>query len=146
VLRIGSLCTHAARRLDELWVRAPPFGAAAVRRHSIWRGRGRQWWLLGVLVVLQLFNYVLGEELLFRGVLLPRMNGVFGKWDFLANGILFTTYHWHLVWAWPSNIFIDWIYAWVAKRFRSYWMSVILHGSDAPVVAVLFVLAILGMV
>ncbi|MBN1306015.1 MAG: hypothetical protein JXA13_16380 [Anaerolineales bacterium] len=33
-------------------------------------------------------NTVLGEELLFRGLLLPRMQGVFGKWDWLANGLL----------------------------------------------------------
>jgi hypothetical protein len=25
--------------------------------------------------------YLLGEELLFHGVLLPRMAGVFGRWD-----------------------------------------------------------------
>ena len=35
------------------------------------------------------FNTVLGEELLFRGLLLPRMNGVFGRRDWLANGVLF---------------------------------------------------------
>ena len=35
-----------------------------------------QWWLLGLALVSCVFNYVLGEELLFRGVLLPRMTGV----------------------------------------------------------------------
>jgi membrane protease YdiL (CAAX protease family) len=39
--------------------------------------------------VLAVFNTVLGEELLFRGLLLPRMNGVFGERDWLANGVLF---------------------------------------------------------
>lgn len=134
--------------LDDLWLQAFPSLAApayAVIQNLAGPAVG-QWWLLGVLAVLQVFNYLLGEELIFRGVLLPKMNGVFGKWDWLANGILFTTYHIHLIWDWPSNILIDWIYPWVAKRFKSYWMSVILHGSDAPVVIVLFVLAILGMV
>lgn len=37
------------------------------------------WGLLGLLFLLALFNTFLGEELLFRGVLLPRMDGVFGK-------------------------------------------------------------------
>ena len=32
-----------------------------------------------------IFNYILGEELLFRGVLLPRMNGGIGRWDWVAN-------------------------------------------------------------
>jgi membrane protease YdiL (CAAX protease family) len=37
-----------------------------------------EWWILGLALTSSLFNYVLGEELLFRGVLLPRMAGVFG--------------------------------------------------------------------
>jgi uncharacterized protein len=31
----------------------------------------------------------LGEEFLFRGVLLPCMEGVFGRWSWVANGVLF---------------------------------------------------------
>jgi len=55
------------------------------------------------LVVLQLLllvgNYWLGEEFLFRSVLLPKMNGVFGKWDWLANAVLsFTTKRWRCAW------------------------------------------------
>jgi uncharacterized protein len=37
------------------------------------------WGWFAVIVALAVFNTVLGEELLFRGVLLPRMRGVFGK-------------------------------------------------------------------
>ena len=36
-----------------------------------------------------MFNTVLGEELLFRGFLLPRMEGAFGRRDWVANGVLF---------------------------------------------------------
>src|SRR6185295_6000080 len=49
------------------------------------------WYAL--ILVMFLFNTVLGEELLFRGYLLPRMNGAFGRVDWLANGILFAAYH-----------------------------------------------------
>ena len=38
------------------------------------------WGWFAVVVVLLIFNTVLGEELLFRGLLLPRMKGVFGKY------------------------------------------------------------------
>ena len=37
-----------------------------------------------------LFNTVLGD--LFRGFLLPRMNSVFGRGDWVANGLLFASY------------------------------------------------------
>ena len=53
------------------------------------------WLWLGIIVVLEIFNTVLGEELLFRGLLLPRMNGRFGRWDWVANGVLFALYHLH---------------------------------------------------
>jgi len=51
-----------------------------------------------------LFNTFLGEELLLRGVLLPKMQGVFGRWDWLANGALFGVYHSHQPWGIPGNI------------------------------------------
>ena len=45
-----------------------------------------------------MFNTVLGEELLLRGLLLPRMNRAFGKWDWVAKGIFFGFYHFHQPW------------------------------------------------
>jgi len=51
------------------------------------------WAVLGLFAFNALFNSILGEELLFRGVLLPRMKAVFGRWDWLANGVLFGVYH-----------------------------------------------------
>jgi CAAX protease family protein len=37
-------------------------------------------------------------------VLLPRMAGVFGRWDWVANTVLVGLYHVHKIWAWPSMI------------------------------------------
>jgi membrane protease YdiL (CAAX protease family) len=133
--------------LDELWVKAFPFLAPppyAVIQNLAEPGVG-QWWLLGVIVVLIVFNYLLGEELIFRGILLPKMNGVFGKWDFIANGILFSTYHLHRIWHWPSTLLIDWIYPWAAKRFKSYWVAVILHVFDAFELIIIITMAIMGL-
>src|SRR3712207_7874009 len=70
-----------------------------------------------------LFNYLLGEELLFHGVLLPRMAGVFGRWDWVANTVLFGLYHVHKIWFWPSMIMSSFGLTWAAKRYRSLWMS-----------------------
>ena len=104
-----------------------------------------QWWLMGLLLVLIACNYVLGEELIFRGILLPKMQGVFGRWDILANGVLFAGYHVHVIWDMPVMLLTDWIYAWLTKRYRSYWMGVVFHGIDALFLLVLFPLAIAGM-
>ena len=83
---------------------------------------------LGLALTSMLFNYVLGEEFLFRGVLLPRMSGVFGRWDWVANTVLFGLYHVHKIWAWPSMIASSFGIAWATKRYRSFWMGVIVHG------------------
>jgi membrane protease YdiL (CAAX protease family) len=56
------------------------------------------WGWFAVVVVLSVFNSVLGEDLLFRGLLLPRMRDVFGRGDFVANGVLFAFYHLHIPW------------------------------------------------
>lgn len=45
------------------------------------------WWILGGAVISSILNYALGEELLFRGVLLPKMRSAFGKWDGVANAV-----------------------------------------------------------
>lgn len=44
------------------------------------------WGWFAVVVTLFVFNTVLGEELLFRGVLLPRMAGAYGDRDWVVNG------------------------------------------------------------
>ena len=47
------------------------------------------WGWFALVVVMFVFNTALGEELLFRGYLLPRMEGAFGQRAWLANGVLF---------------------------------------------------------
>ena len=56
------------------------------------------WGWFALILVEMTFNTVLGEELLFRGFLLPRMNGAFGDRDWIANGVLFAGYHMHEPW------------------------------------------------
>lgn len=83
------------------------------------------WFALAVLVV---FLAPLVEELLFRGLLLPRMRAAFGKRDWIANGTLFTLYHVHQPWSMPATL-LDGIFAaaYPTKRYRSTWMGIITH-------------------
>jgi membrane protease YdiL (CAAX protease family) len=95
------------------------------------------WGWYGLLLVMFLFNTVLGEELLFRGYLLPRMNGVFGRKDWVANGLLFAAYHLHVPWVIPATLLDTFILAYPAKRYRSAWMGIIVHGSQSVFFAVI---------
>jgi membrane protease YdiL (CAAX protease family) len=101
-----------------------------------------QWWILGLALTSSLFNYILGEELLFRGVLLPRMAGVFGRWDWVANTVLFGLYHVHKIWFWPSMMASSFGCAWAARRYHSMWMGVIVHGVEG--FFILLVVAVLA--
>jgi hypothetical protein len=105
-----------------------------------------QWWLLGVTLVSFLFNYLLGEAFLWHGILLPKMRGVFGKYDWVVNAVLFGFYHLHVPWRLPSVIVSNLAYSWPARRFRSNWMAVIVHGVELLPVLVMVLAVILGLV
>jgi membrane protease YdiL (CAAX protease family) len=95
------------------------------------------WDWFAVLIVMCIFNTVIGEELLFRGYLLPRMAGVFGRYDWVANGVIFAAYHLHRWWAIPGLLFGTLTYAWPAKRYRSTLVSIAVHSVQSIVMIVL---------
>jgi uncharacterized protein len=95
------------------------------------------WGWYGLILVSFLFNTMLGEELLFRGFLLPRMNGAFGRGDWFANGLLFTGYHLHVPWAMPATLLDTFIIAYPSKRFRSAWIGIAVHSTQSVVLALL---------
>lgn len=94
------------------------------------------WWLLIVAFVSCVFNYFLGEELLFRGILLPKMKGVFGKWDWAANSVLFALYHLHRPTQMLAFIFGGLAWTLPTRYFKSVWFSIILHGFEGVFVVV----------
>jgi uncharacterized protein len=94
------------------------------------------WGWYAVVVVLAIFNTVLGEELLFRGVLLPRMKGAFGKYDWVANGVLFSVYHLHVPWVIPTSLVDVVAVAYPSRRFQSAWMGIIIHSTQSVVILI----------
>ena len=92
------------------------------------------WGWFAVVVVLLVFNTLLGEELLFRGLMLPRMQGTFGRGDFVANGALFAAYHLHTPWVIPTTLIDIFALAYPSRRFESAWMGIIVHSTQSVVV------------
>ena len=97
---------------------------------------------LGLFLTSAVFNTFLGEELIFRGVLLPKMKGIFGKWDWVANGVLFSFYHLHQPGGILATLPGDLLFAYSGKRFHSNWFPIILHSGQS----VYFLFLILGLV
>jgi uncharacterized protein len=89
------------------------------------------WGWFALLAAMFAFNTVLGEELLFRGFLLPRMNGVFGRRDWLANGVLFAAYHLHVPWVIPATLLDTFIVAYPSKRYRSALIGIAVHSAQS---------------
>lgn len=99
------------------------------------------WAILWLALVSCLFNYVLGEALFFHGILLPRMEGVFGRWAWAANAIAFGGYHVHKAAVWPTVIISCVAYSLPSQSLRSIWPALLIHGIEGLVLigAVLFV-------
>ena len=91
------------------------------------------WGWFAIIVALTVFNTVVGEELLFRGFLLPRMKGVFGRRDWLANGLLFGIYHLHIPWAIPTALLDTFILAYPSRRYRSALIGIAVHSVQSLV-------------
>jgi membrane protease YdiL (CAAX protease family) len=73
------------------------------------------------------FN-ITGEELLFRGYLLPRQELTYGTYAWLINGILWNV--WHLFWRWQMAALLPFhlLLTYAVQRTRSTTVGLIGHG------------------
>ena len=139
--------------LENAWVSVFPFLAepAGYSFDSIFQSQEilarleGAWWFFALFVISAAFNTILGEEFLFRGVLLPKMEGVFGRWSWVANGILFGLYHVHQPWGIPNSFLTGLLYTFPAYRYRSTWMAIILHSAQSVYFAFLVLGVVLGL-
>jgi membrane protease YdiL (CAAX protease family) len=101
------------------------------------------WTWFAAILTMMVFNTVLGEELLFRGLLLPRMRGLFGRWDWLANGLLFGLYHLHLPWSIPANLLDTFVLSYPPSRFRSALLGICVHSVQTVVFTAMLLVLVL---
>lgn len=103
------------------------------------------WSVLGLMVIFGIFNTFLGEEFVFRGVLLPKMESVFGKFDWVMNGVLFGLYHLHQPWGILASIISGMLFAWSGKHFKSNWFPIILHSGQTVLITFMILGLVLGL-
>lgn len=91
------------------------------------------------------FN-VIGEEIYYRGFLLPRMRDVFGKWDWVANGVLFTLKHVYQRWLFPGILIGGLGFAFAFGPLGSLPLAIVFHWVGNFLFNMIFlVMAALGM-
>jgi membrane protease YdiL (CAAX protease family) len=93
-------------------------------------------WTGYALLVAVVFLSPIIEELVFRGLLLPRMRAVFGRGDIVASSVAYTLYHLHQPWSMPASL-IDGIVnlAYPTRRFQSTWMGLVVHTAPSVLLA-----------
>jgi membrane protease YdiL (CAAX protease family) len=97
------------------------------------------WWVL-VWWLAWLIPSNLGEELLWRGHILPRQELALGRWAWLANGLLWTfvvhaVLKWQYIGMLPSMLLTPWL----AQKLRNSWASLIVHLGGNLLIVVLLV-------
>jgi len=88
-----------------------------------------RYWLLLIWFPYWVLN-IMGEEILWRGTMLPRQELVFGKWTWFFHGIGWGLFHiafgWQLLVTLLPMLFIQ---SYVVQRRKNTWIGVVIHGA-----------------
>ena len=102
------------------------------------------WWVVAVWTGAFVVN-IGGEELLWRGYLLPRQEAVFGRWAWLVNGLLWVVavhafMWWNLFGLLPTGL----VTPYLVQRYGTTWAGVVVHGLGNALWLVLLVVGVVG--
>jgi membrane protease YdiL (CAAX protease family) len=78
-------------------------------------------------VVVGLIFNIIGEELYYRSFLLPKMRAVFGRWDWVVNGVLFTLKHIYTRWMYFGILPTSLVLAFIGGPIGSVYLAMIFH-------------------
>ncbi len=88
---------------------------------------------------------IVGEELLWRGYALPRMEKYFGKWAWLVNGLLWNfAVHMFMRWSWITLLPISLIIPFLCQKTKSIWPGVFIHGLGNLLVFVILIPSVMA--
>jgi membrane protease YdiL (CAAX protease family) len=87
-----------------------------------------RYWILLIWFPFWVLN-IMGEEILWRGTMLPRQELAFGKWTWLFHGMGWGVFHiafgWQLLITLLPILFVQ---SYVVQRRKNTWVGVIIHG------------------
>lgn len=103
-----------------------------------------KYWIILLWAVWLVIN-IGGEEIVWRGYALKRMEKVFGKWAWLVNGILWNiAVHFFIRWSYVGLLPVSLIVPYVCQKTKSFWPGVIIHGIGNLLVYVVIIPGIVG--
>jgi membrane protease YdiL (CAAX protease family) len=85
-------------------------------------------WSVPLLYFVMLFFNIFGEELWWRGIILPRQALAHGRWTWLVHGVLWTLFHvpfypWQILALLPTCLAL----AWVCHRQQNTTPGIVMH-------------------
>lgn len=87
-----------------------------------------RYWLLGVWFIFWIFN-IMGEEILWRGVMQPRQEAIFSKQTWIVQGIGWSLFHLAFGWQfWLMLLPLMFIQPLVVQKTHNSWTGVAIHG------------------
>lgn len=102
-------------------------------------------WGVAILFVVMLFFNIVGEELWWRGYILPRQEKRHGRWTWVIHGVLW--WLWHLAF-YPWQVFallpICLALPFVAQRLQNTWVALVIHLQNG-IVLFLILAMVLGL-
>jgi membrane protease YdiL (CAAX protease family) len=102
------------------------------------------WWILP-LMELSLIIATLGEELWWRGYILPRQELVYGNKTWIIHGLLWTSFHlfapWNIISILPGCLALSY----VAQKLKNTWPGIIAHGlANGILITIIIVMGIIN--
>jgi membrane protease YdiL (CAAX protease family) len=111
---------------------------------AIYGGSLRGQWSVLALSLTELGFNVFGEELWWRGFILPRQEAALGRYTWVAHGVLWALFHAFKFWEIPALLPATLAFAYIAQRTKSTWPGILAHlglnGFDS--IALLFYVAL----
>lgn len=121
VISIASAAVLALARWQDPRFRPSPWFLA--------QSPGWHTWVFCAWIPLFVTN-IFGEELCWRGYLLPRQESALGRAAWLGNGIPWCLFHWSFGWPILVTLLpITLLLPWIVQRRRNTWVGIIIHGA-----------------
>ncbi len=125
VVALTGVVVGVSAKLFSVHLLSPDLYASFLRMEKL---EPSEYWLLGAWLPYFFFNIV-GEELMWRGYLLPRQRATLGRHAWILNGFLWAIFHVGIGWRIAILLLpIEFTVPYVVQKRQNTWLGIIIHG------------------
>jgi membrane protease YdiL (CAAX protease family) len=102
-----------------------------------------KWWLPAVYFIGWVMN-IMGEELWFRGYMLPRQEAAYGGKAWILHGVVWSLHHLWQRWTLPVLAPYSFLWSYIIQRGRNTTIPIVVHGAGNLIPLVVIVRGVSG--